>query len=69
MTEDKKYYIFGKVHHQDETNAVELLGDAMTTEEASDLISGIMNRNFPPENIFVIEGFKRDVSIKSVIIE
>ena len=61
-----KFYIFGRVQHQDDTNPIEMLGDATTEEKASNLISRIKNRSFPPENIFVIKGQRLDVSIKSV---
>ena len=66
MIEEKKFFILGKVYHQDDTNPVELLGDAPTESAASDLISDIMNRSFPPVNIFVIEGVLRKISIKGV---
>jgi hypothetical protein len=69
MENGKRYYVLGKVYYQDETSRVELLGDEETLEKASDLISDIMNRNFRPENIFVIEGVKKNISIKSVRIE
>ena len=69
MTEEKKFYVFGKVHRQDDTSPIELLGDEETIEKASDLISNIMNRNFSPTNMFVIEGVKREISIKGVNIE
>jgi len=68
MTEERKYYILGKVYHQDDTSPIELLGDATTIQEASDLISAMMNTSFPPENIFVIEGVKKDIRIKEVLI-
>lgn len=69
MAEETKFYILGKVFHQDDTSPIELLGDANTIKGASDRISGIMNQSFPPENIFVIEGVKRMVNIKNVSIE
>jgi len=62
-----KFYILGRVHHQDDTNPIELLGNAITEKEASDLISVMKNRSFPPENIYVIEGRRREVSVKSVL--
>lgn len=68
MTEEKKYYIFGTILHQDGTKAIELLGDTITTEEASDRISDIMDRTFPPENMFVIEGFKTIELLDAVIV-
>jgi hypothetical protein len=68
-TEEKKFYVLGKVHHQDDTSPIELFGDAETIEKASDLVSNIMNRSFSPTNLFVIEGVKRDISIKGVNIE
>ncbi len=52
--------------HQDDTSAIELLGDKETEKETSDFISDVMNRSFPPKNIFVIEGVKREVEIKQV---
>ena len=66
MTEEKKFYVLGKVYHQDDTSPVELLGDAETESAASDLISRIMNESFAPKNIFVIEGVKKEISIKGV---
>lgn len=69
MVEEKIYYILGKVFHQDDTSPMELLGDAGTTSDASDRISNIMNQSFPPKNIFVIEGIKREINIKSVLIK
>lgn len=69
MTEEKKFYVLGKVHHQDDTSPIELLGDEETIEKASDLVSNIMNRSFSPTNIFVVEGVKRKISIKGVYIE
>jgi hypothetical protein len=69
MTEEKKFYVLGKVHHQDDTSPIELLGDTETIEKASDLVSDIMNRSFSPINMFIIEGVKRKISIKGVDIE
>ena len=69
MTEEKKFYVLGKVYHQDDTNPVELLGEAMTKDEASVLVSSIMNRSFGATNIFVVEGVRREVSIKAVNLE
>ncbi len=69
LTEDKKFYILGKVYHQDDTNPIELLGEADTEQEMSDKISLIMNDSFSPKNIFAIEGVKRNISIKSVSIK
>lgn len=66
MAEEKRCYVLGNVHHQDDTSPIELLGDAETVEKASDLISDIMNESFPPTNMFVIEGIKRYISIKSI---
>jgi hypothetical protein len=67
---EKKFYILGKVVHQDDTDPpTELLGDADTIKGASDRISNIMNQSFPPKGIFVIEGVKRKVNIKGVSIE
>lgn len=68
MSEDKKFYILGKVHHQDDTSPVELLGEADMEKELSDKVSIIMNDSFPPKNIFVIEGVRRNVSIGSICI-
>jgi hypothetical protein len=69
MTEEKKFYVLGKVCHQDDTSPVELLGDAETEPATSDLISRLMNGSFPPKSIFVIEGVKKKISIKGVKIE
>jgi hypothetical protein len=69
MEKGKRYYILGKVHHQDDTDPVELLGDEETIEKASDLISDIMNRSFRPTNMFVIEGVKKEILVKGVMIE
>jgi len=66
MKEEKKYFILGKVHHQDDTSPVELLGEATTEKELSDRTSSIMNDSFPPKNIFIIEGVKRDIEIKGI---
>ncbi len=56
MTEEKKFYILGKVFHQDDTSPIELLGEADDEDSLSDRISSLMNQSFPPKNIFVIEG-------------
>lgn len=69
MVEEKRYYILGEVSHQDDTSPIELLGDTDTAPGASDRISSIMNQSFPPKDIFVIEGVKRNISIKGVSIE
>lgn len=69
MTEEKRYYILGEVFHQDDTDPIELLGDTDTASDASDRISSIMNQSFPPKNIFVIEGIKREISIEGVSIK
>lgn len=69
MIEDKKFYILGKVYHQDDTNPIELLGEGKDEIETSKRISDIMNGSFPPKNIFVIEGIKKKVSIKDVSFE
>jgi hypothetical protein len=69
MTEEKKFYILGNVFHQDDTNPIELLGDADDENSLSDRISNLMNQSFPPKNIFVIEGVKRKVSISGVSIK
>ena len=69
MSENKKFYILGNVYHQDDTSPVELLGEAETEKELSDKTSIIMNDSFPPKNIFVIEGVRRNVSIGSVSIK
>ncbi len=66
MAKDTRFYVLGKVQHQDDTSPVELLGDAATESEVSSFISGIMNRSFPPENMFVIEGVKREIEMKDV---
>ncbi len=69
MSEEKKFYILGKVFHQDDTNPIELLGDVDDENSLSDRISSLMNQSFPPKNIFVIEGIKRNVSISGVSIK
>ena len=69
MTEEKKFYILGKVSHQDDTSPIELLGDADDGNNLSDKISNLMNQNFPPKNIFVIEGVKHEISISGVSIK
>ena len=69
MTEEKKFYILGKVFHQDDTSPTELLDDADTEEKLSTKISDLMNDSFPPKGIFVIEGIRRDVTIKAVSIK
>lgn len=69
MSENKKFYILGKVCHQDDTCPVELLGEAGTEKELSDKTASIMNDSFPPKNIFVIEGVKRNISVGSVSIK
>lgn len=69
MSENKKFYILGKVCHQDDTSPVELLGEADTEKELSDKTSSIMNDSFPPKNIFVIEGVRRNVSIGTISIK
>lgn len=69
MVDEKRLYVLGNVFHQDDTSPIELLGDATDVQSASKLISGIMNQSFPPKNIFVIEGIKREISIKEVSIE
>ncbi len=66
MTEEKKYYIFGKVLHQDDTSPIELLGEATTEDGLSSRISSIMNGSFPPKNLFVIEGVRKEIEIKAV---
>lgn len=66
MTEEKKYFILGKVSHQDDTSPVELLWEATTEKDLSIRLSYILNESFPPKNIFVIEGVKRDIEIKGV---
>lgn len=66
--EEKKYYILGKVHHQDDTSPIELLGDTKTIPEMSKIVSNMMNSGFPPKNIFVVEGVKKDIAIKQVSI-
>lgn len=66
MTEEKRFYVLGKVSHQDDTSPIELLGDKAKEEELSDLISRILNDSFPPKNIFVIEGVRREIKIKGV---
>lgn len=57
------------LYYQDDTSPVELLGEADTEKELSDKTSNIMNDCFPPKNIFVIEGIRRDISIGSVSIK
>lgn len=69
MTEEKKFYILGKVFHQDDTSPIELLGDVDDENSLSDRISSLMNQSFPPKNIFVIEGVKRNISISGVSIK
>ena len=69
MVEEKKFYILGKMFHQDDTNPVELLDEADNEKDLSNRISRLMNESFPPKNIFVIEGVKRKVSIKEVSIK
>lgn len=69
MSEKTKFYILGKVFHQDDTSPIELLGESESEDELSQKVSRIMNGSFPPENIFVIEGIKRKVSIKAVSIK
>lgn len=69
MVEEKRFYILGKVSHQDDTSPIELLGDAADAQDASKRISGIMNQSFPPKGIFVIEGIKRKIGIKEISIE
>lgn len=69
MTEEKKFYILGKVFHQDDTSPIELLGEADDENNLSGRISGLMNQSFPPKNIFVIEGVKREVAISGVAIK
>lgn len=69
MTEEKKekkYYILGKVSHQDDTSSVELLGEEKTENGLSNRISDIMNGSFPPSNLFVIEGVRKEIEIKAV---
>jgi len=66
MTEEKKYYILGKVFHQDDTSPIELLGEATTENGLSNRISNIMNGSFPPGNLFVIEGVRKEIEIKEV---
>ncbi len=68
MEENKKFYILGSVYHQDGTNPIELLGEKKKKKEMSDAISDIMNSSFPPKNIFIIEGVKRKIFIKSVLV-
>lgn len=69
MTGEKKFYILGRVFHQDDTNPIELLGDADDENSLSDRISSLMNQSFSPKNIFVIEGVKHEVSISGVSIK
>lgn len=69
MTEEKKFYILGKVFHQDDTSPIELLGGADDENSLSDRISSLMNQSFPPKNIFVIEGVKHEISISEVSIK
>lgn len=66
MTEEKKFFILGKVFHQDDTSPIELLSERDDEEGTSKEISRIMNNSFPPKDIFVIEGIKRNISIKEV---
>lgn len=47
MTEEKKFYILGKVFHQDDTSPIELLGEADDENNLSGRISGLMNQSFP----------------------
>jgi len=63
-----KFYAFGRVHHQDDTNPIELIAEADTEESISTCISQQMNLNFPPQNIFVIRGQRLEVSVKSVLL-
>lgn len=69
MTKDNKFFILGNVFHQDDTNPVELLCEKDTEKEMSDAVSNLMNGSFPPKNVFVIEGVKRKVFIKSVSVD
>lgn len=69
MAEEKKFYLLGKARRQDGTSPVELLGDAATKDEASGLVSNMMNRSFGATNMFVIEGVRREISVKGVNIE
>jgi hypothetical protein len=69
MTEEKKFYILGKVFHQDDTYPIELLGEEDNEKSLSDRISSLMNQSFLPKNIFVIEGIKHDISISGVSIK
>ena len=66
MTEEKKYYILGKVFYQDDTSPIELLGEATTEDGLSSRVSSIMNGSFPPSNLFVIEGVRKKIEIKEV---
>ena len=69
MTGEKKFYILGKVFHQDDTSPIELLGEVDDENSLSDRISSLMNQSFPPKNIFVIKGVKHKVSISGVSIK
>lgn len=69
MTEEKKFYIFGNVFHQDDTSPIELLGEADNKNSLSDRICSLINQSFPPKNIFVIEGIKHEISISEVSIK
>lgn len=69
MTKDKKFYILGKVFHQDDSDPIELLGEADDENGVSAEISSLMNQSFPPKNIFVIEGIRHEISIKAVSID
>ncbi len=66
MTEKKKFFILGKVFHQDDTNPIELLSERDDEVAVSKEVSRLMNENFPPKNIFIIEGVRRDIHIKDV---